>query len=233
MGPHTIIGHKAPSTKRCIKTRIRTPARRSRSQRVIKHRAPNGALRPSDGQHVEGAGLQVIKHRAPNGALRRISSSASKMSSSGHKAPSAKRCIKTFEDVAVCRGGSFVIKHRAPNGALRPNFNNAIHVRTPLCHKAPSAKRCIKTRPPQSVHCARRNRVIKHRAPNGALRRSCQDRQREDLQPRHKAPSAKRCIKTSTTWPPLPSPPRHKAPSAKRCIKTLIVRNLLHTSSLS
>ena len=63
---------------------------------VIKHRAPNGALRRSEIGHVGGAVLRVIKHRAPNGALRQdeiVNSNAAL--THGHKAPSAKRRIKT------------------------------------------------------------------------------------------------------------------------------------------
>ena len=62
----------------------------------------------------------------------------------GHKAPSAKRCIKT---------GSQEDAHRAR------------YTR----HKAPSAKRCIKTEGDVMVTTGRWE-VIKHRAPNGALR---------------------------------------------------------------
>ena len=88
-----------------------------------------------------------------------------------------------------------VRKHRAPKGALRLAGINSCHVYSPSC-------------------------VRKHRAPKGALRRGgdfpaailknfCQ-----------KAPSTKRCIKTSKRWARAACPPCQKAPSAKRCIKT-------------
>ena len=61
--------------------------------RVIKHRAPNGALRHAvEGRVLEVA--EVIKRRAPNGALRL------KTGVGGH-------------------GLVGVIKNRAPNGAFR------------------------------------------------------------------------------------------------------------------
>ena len=61
---------------------------------VIKHRAPNGALRLKSEALVDLV-QRVIKHRAPNGALR----------------------LGGFSyNTDVTKG---VIKHRAPNGALR------------------------------------------------------------------------------------------------------------------
>jgi len=87
----------------------------------------------------------VIKHRAPNGALRRgiVSDSVGCVIES-HKAPSTKRCIKTCQTTG-CQ-------------PLRA-----------YCHKAPSAKRCIKTIG-EFVVVDELIEVIKHRAPNGALR---------------------------------------------------------------
>ena len=60
----------------------------------------------------------VIKHRAPNGALR-LHLSPFTGADARHKAPSAKRCIKTSENGPDQTWSLFVIKHRAPNGALR------------------------------------------------------------------------------------------------------------------
>ena len=62
---------------------------------VIKHRAPNGALRLVTVRACDHD-VGVIKHRAPNGALRQdeiVNSNAAL--THGHKAPSAKRRIKT------------------------------------------------------------------------------------------------------------------------------------------
>ena len=88
----------------------------------------------------------------------------------GQKAPSAKRCIKTrgpHESGAhACR----VRKHRVPNCALR------------------HAKCVFFTHKTRSVR--------KHRAPNGALRHLAVGFLIDLLEPRQKAPSAKRCIKT-------------------------------------
>ena len=69
-----------------------------RRDHVIKHRAPNGALRQVLLDAVEVILLQdVIKHRAPNGALRQILLGPLGVRMvKRHKAPSAKRCIKTL-----------------------------------------------------------------------------------------------------------------------------------------
>ena len=70
--------------------------------------------------------IKVIKHRAPNGALRLPATTLVVMASS-HKAPSAKRCIKTVKVVCHLEVGLQVIKHRAPNGALRrANLNRVL-----------------------------------------------------------------------------------------------------------
>ena len=94
--PHCAL-QKAPSAKRCIKT-LSCCQLRGRGTRVRKHRAPKGALRLRPHIEPEPVHVRVRKHRAPKGALRLID---------GHffevhwfacqKAPSAKRCIKTFK----------------------------------------------------------------------------------------------------------------------------------------
>ena len=70
------------------------------------------------------------------------------------------------------------------------------------------------------------HRVIKQRAPNGALRRERIYVRHIVLQTSHKAPGAKRCIKppTKTRRIPLILTWGHKAQSAKRCIKTMSQR---------
>ena len=136
---------KAPSAKRCIKTRFRGLLLRS-SCRVRKHRAPNGALRHWFCTH-DPAGRMYCQ-----------------------KAPSAKRCIKTQERRGSPQGScGSVRKHRAPKGALRPRSSHSPQLsffvrkhrapkgalrpallreffNTTYGQKAPSAKRCIKTR---------------------------------------------------------------------------------------
>ena len=89
-----------------------------------------------------------------------------------------------------------VRKHRAPKGALRPWV-------IPSCN----GRRCS---------------VRKHRAPKGALRRSVLAGGPVARQAGQKAPSAKRCIKTTLglATPMLFQSMGQKAPSAKRCIKT-------------
>ena len=142
------------------------------------------------------AAARVIKHRAPNGALRRIRACRDlRAVGFRYKAPSAKQCIKTDSSPRSCR--------------------------TDPCHKAPSAKRCIKTGEPGRGECRVVSFVIKHRAPNGALRHQRLSTH-NCIRGCHKAPSAKRCIKTRTRRACCRAPRmRHKAPSAKRCIKTL------------
>ena len=137
----------------------------------------------------------VRKHRAPNGALRRIlTGEPSVRVSSGQRAPSAKRCIKTFfprnfarllECVRKHRAPNgalrlisqsdavladiLVRKHRAPKGALRPDDSTNTRMSPGFGQKAPSAKRCIKTAL-RGKRAPLRPTVRKHRAPNGALR---------------------------------------------------------------
>ena len=90
------------------------------------------------------------------------------------KAPSAKRCIKTFD-------------------VLEDDEDDL------LCQKAPSAKRCIKT--PDRRSCSPCGWTVrKHRAPKGALRLVNGPELLGDALPRQKAPSAKRCIKTRWNW---------------------------------
>ena len=88
------------------------------------------------------------------------------------KAPSAIRCIKTS-----------------------PSSSYSQHPST--SQKAPSAKRRIKTGPPPPVGDGTVLRVRKHRAPEGALRPLSCSFDVEHPTIGQKAPSARRCIKTS------------------------------------
>ena len=99
--------------------------------------------------------------------------------------------------LSLCSLSVCVRKHRAPKGALRP--------------EQPAQYRH------RSLHPVR-----KHRAPKGALRQRLSRLWYGLPSTSQKAPSAKRCIKTSRTKPTrIPSKtPSQKAPSAKRCIKT-------------
>ena len=63
-------GDKAPSAKRCIKTARSGTSCTLCGIRAIKHRAPNGALRPQGDAPVCQGLCTVIKHRAPQGTLR-------------------------------------------------------------------------------------------------------------------------------------------------------------------
>ena len=113
-------GHKAPSTKRCIKT-LEGEEIGVHAHVVIKHRAPNGALRPGATLY-EWQTYDVIKRRALNGALRRDQHCYHRHHhQSRHKAPSTKRRIKT------------VVSESERRTVLG------------VSHNATSAKGCIKT----------------------------------------------------------------------------------------
>ena len=115
------VSQKAPSAKRCIKTRCDLAIVANVIQIVRKHRAPKGALRPWRRCRSEMSRQHVRKHRAPKGALRR------------------------FSDIDVTTLPVKVRKHRAPKGALRHAMSCSIFGSICFCQKAPSAKRCIKT----------------------------------------------------------------------------------------
>ena len=109
---------KAPSAKRCIKTGNRR--RPCNPGTVRKRRAPKGALRPIITAARRKRRYSVRKHRAPKGALRRDDKAGTvSQLERRQNAPSAKRCIKTKTHNG-CRGY-----------LLRPG------------QKASSAKRCI------------------------------------------------------------------------------------------
>ena len=110
--------------------------------------------------------------------------------SSRHKAPSAKRCIKTSRD--------------RERGAAADR-----------CQKAPSAKRCIKTSHSVDPPLCNLSCVRKHRAPKGALRQRLGRFSHPKPRMGQRAPSAIRCIKTrrQSTWPTTPGHARkHRAP---------------------
>ena len=66
---YSSIGQKAPSAKRCIKTRVHFQSA-SLLFDVRKHRAPKGALRHLNAAIDVRTVESVRKHRAPNGTLR-------------------------------------------------------------------------------------------------------------------------------------------------------------------
>ena len=94
------LSQKAPSAKRCIKTSERG---------VLSPRSPGSQKAPSAKRRIKTFLLaclnpvnlhKVRKHRAPKGALRRSGVGTGLGSGVGdQKAPSAKRCIKTIEDL--------------------------------------------------------------------------------------------------------------------------------------
>ena len=158
----------------------------------------------------------VRKHRAPNGALRRIlTGEPSVRVSSGQRAPSAKRCIKTFFPRNFARLLECVRKHRAPNGALRLISQSDAVLADILVrkHRAPKgALRLIS----QSDAVLADILVRKHRAPKGALRPDDSTNTRMSPGFGQKAPSAKRCIKTALRGKRAPLRPtvrKHRAPN--------------------
>ena len=70
-----VIGQKAPSARRCIKTVATSNVLKNVLESVRKHRAPEGALRPR-GRGLSARRSWVRKHRAPEGALRHGSGGA-------------------------------------------------------------------------------------------------------------------------------------------------------------
>ena len=88
---------------------------------VRKHRAPKGALRHDKFLVVILRSRRVRKHRAPKGALR-LDGEPDHFPEEGvcQKAPSTKRCIKTYPPSSFSSSASTAVrKHRAPKGALR------------------------------------------------------------------------------------------------------------------
>ena len=131
--------HKAPSARRCIKTGTCREVGTGRQC----HKAPSARRCIKTGPQVARprVGVQVIKHRAPDGALRLLVVDLNGDTLIRHKAPSARRCIKTLRTSTRTRTLRPVIKHRAPNGALRhTGINDGIpvlelHV---IKHRAPN-----------------------------------------------------------------------------------------------
>ena len=113
---------KAPSAKRCIKTRQTRARNSSATTPFRKHRAPKGGLRRRRGTRLGRRAAPVRKPRAQKGALRLPPVAGRGINPDPcQKAPSAKRCIKTLSGWG--RGELVVVvrKHRTPKGALRPN----------------------------------------------------------------------------------------------------------------
>lgn len=119
-GRDTPGSQKAPSAKRCIKTELFSCSSEHHCF-IRKHRAPNSALQLHQLALRRTTVRPIRKHRAPQGAFRRGPSDLAGLLSNSEKAPSTKRCIKTFE------------------AGVSTNS-------TTLGQKALSTKRCIKTR---------------------------------------------------------------------------------------
>ena len=161
---------KAPSAKRCIKTKLTTKTvdidglgqKAPSAKRCIKTARSGGT--------IAGARLSVRKHRAPKGALRlKYSPLHLTPSEIRQKAPSAKRCIKTQNDLSV--DVLIHARQKAPSAKRCIKTGEGVGIWSPenTRQKAPSAKRCIKTRP-LSTPAFTPPSVRKHRAPKGALR---------------------------------------------------------------
>ena len=108
---------KAPSTRRCIKTRH--PSQRGRSRtRVRKPPAPEGALRHLDCVVLDVRSI-VRKRPAPEGALRQRTGRVDVEGHVRQKAPGTRKCIKAGQLVWGKQTPNQVRKHPAPEGALR------------------------------------------------------------------------------------------------------------------
>ena len=135
---------------------------------VIKHRAPNGALRHV-GRRIRRRRHRrhVIKHQAPNGVLRRdLIPVLSRQLPGSHEAPSAKRCIKPTEPATRQAPSP---SHKAPSTkrCITTSFASGRPARRDHREKAPSATRRITTRPSASfwrdkpsTNCYARNRGL-------------------------------------------------------------------------
>ena len=113
-----------------------------------------------------------------------------------------------------------VRKHRAPKGASRLTSSHAPTWTGVGKHRAPKgALRRVEETSDDEPY----SQVGKHRAPKGALRPADAPLKVPGFVSQ-KAPSAKRCIKTTscTEVGDAPSTFSQKPPSAKRCIKTLL-----------
>ena len=141
-----LMRQKAPSAKRCIKTRSMVSARYSITS-VRKHRAPKGALRQSSHPADVRTPLQCQKAPSAKRCIKTLQTQRRNLlRGTGQKAPSTKRCIKTPRmsvPPSICP--IQVRKHRAPKGALRQQRQTKRSGFPGLRQKAPSAKRCIKT----------------------------------------------------------------------------------------
>ena len=136
------------------------------------------------------------KHRAPKGALRLSWSAQLGSTSQSQKGPSAKRCIKTCEREAPGSHGHTVRKHRAPKGAFRRSCDDVRDLTRAIVRKRRAPKGALRRF--LGVNPMMRPRQVrKHRAPKGALRQPQPANLDGPNASSQKAPSAKRCIKTS------------------------------------
>ena len=162
---------KAPSAKRCIKTKVWTPSGNvTVAVCVRKHRAPKGALRPRPRRGHGHCPRRVRKHRAPESFAcnsfssnfnerripRHLNGAASSLEgveaelhatfSSNPPRSAPKGALRLLLKISVALTQMLVRKHQAPKGALRLAVGDAPVAVGGVCQKAPSAKRCIKTR---------------------------------------------------------------------------------------
>ena len=135
----------APSTIRCIKTRVGWGCHTRLCICVREHPAPSGALRPTKRRIGDRLRHHVREHPAPSGALRHIVVHVGNRERS-QGAPSTIRCIKTSGAMYVSMGlPNAVREHPAPSGALRLSEEDHRAMALELCQGAPSTIRCIKT----------------------------------------------------------------------------------------
>ena len=192
-GCDTPGSQKAPSAKRCIKTRTRICSTCQRKL-VRKHRAPKGALRLDALEIHRVLDDLVRKHRAPKSALRRVAG-----------------CPREVVLVQVRKHRTPQISHVIPFFQLCTNSQKSQSFNDPTKNVETTGRELratfLRNHPRRAPNSALRRQVVEHddvgfsevrehRAPKGALRHTECCYCGNSSNPRQKAPSAKRCIKT-------------------------------------
>ena len=165
-GGNQVVGQKAPSTRRCIKTQIVNLTRNH--PWVRKHPAPEGALRRTAVGGVEPATDLVRKHPAPQGALRllRLGHPGDHLSQA-RKHPAPQGALRHRDHVLSLVGGQ-AIKHPAPEGALRREMDDVDTVHAGHARKHPAPEGALRL--VAGGELADDGGVRKHPAPESALR---------------------------------------------------------------
>ena len=176
---------------------------------VRKHPAPEGALRPY--LRIREVNLVFVrKHPAPEGALRRGMLFRMYSESSGPKAPSTRRNIKTGDNLAARR--KIVSRQKASSTTRCIKTAPAASTTEFSRQKAPSTRRCIKTRITAQTMLAL-PLIRKHPAPQGALRhRGVDDDERLVVVRKQPAPQGALRPTSRLVWKSASVVRKHPAP---------------------